>query len=191
MTTTKELKDFITLDSVVVEDGLFTKLGAAVKGAISGAKAGWNKTSTSSSNGDGKAKGKGKYGLSHPDGTPCDAKKPEACPIMRKQLADKADKKEDPKSKKIAEKVEKSVEKVDDLKKNDTKGKDPLENLSDEQWKQLDSKITPIVDKNIGDGFSVELDGDEYLAIWKQDFEYIDDGDSVTPSTGWEPTNPK
>lgn len=116
MTTARELKDYIAMDSAFVEDGLLQKLGAAVKGAISGAKAGF-KNGSSSVPGDGKAKGKGRYGLQHPDGTPCDAKKPESCPIMREQMkkAEENGGKSDDTPK--ADAVEKKADKADDLDK--------------------------------------------------------------------------
>jgi hypothetical protein len=116
MTTARELKDYIAMDSAFVEDGFLQKLGAAVKGAISGAKAGF-KNGSSSVPDDGKAKGKGKYGLQHPDGTPCDAKKPENCPIMREQIkkAEENDGKSDDTPK--ADAVEKKADKADDLDK--------------------------------------------------------------------------
>lgn len=100
MNTNQELKTFIAMDSATteVEDSFLSKLGSAVKGAVAGATAGWKKGAQSSS-----ASGvqKGKYGLSHPDGSPCDAKKPENCPVMRQQLkAQEAQKsKEDEKDK--------------------------------------------------------------------------------------------
>lgn len=116
MTTARELKDYIAMDSAFVEDGLLQKLGAAVKGAISGAKAGF-KNGSSSVPDDGKAKGKGKFGLQHPDGTPCDAKKPENCPIMREQIkkAEEIGGKSDDTPK--ADVVEKKADKADDLDK--------------------------------------------------------------------------
>lgn len=89
MNTAKRLKDFMALDSTT-EDGLLGRLGNAIKGAISGARAGFN-----SGSGGSTAPRKGKYGLQHPDGTPCNAKSPDKCPIMHAQLEKRKEKEDD------------------------------------------------------------------------------------------------